>query len=47
MAKSLCCLLIMPLFRIYNVTNMSFNAIRDKKILAKISEFISTCIIES
>ena len=29
----------MPLSRIFNVANMSFNAIRGNKILAKISEF--------
>ena len=29
----------MPFSRIFNVANMSFNAIRKNKILAKISEF--------
>ena len=29
----------MPLLRMFNVTNMSFNAIRENKILAKISRF--------
>ena len=29
----------MPWSRIFNVVNMSFNAIRENKILAKISEF--------
>ena len=28
----------MPLSRIFNVANVSFNAIRENKILAKISE---------
>ena len=29
----------MPLLRFFNVANMSFNAIRDNKILTKIPEF--------
>ena len=29
----------MPKLRIYNVANMSYSAIRENKILAKISEF--------
>ena len=42
MAKSLCRLLIYAYHaqsRISNVENMSFNAIRENKILAKISNF--------
>ena len=35
----------MPKLRISNTENMSFNAIRENKILAKISEF--TVIIDS
>ena len=42
MVNSLCLLLIQvnhALIADFNVTNMSFNAIRENKILAKISEF--------
>ena len=42
MAKSLCRLLIFVSHAVvanFNVANMSFNAIRENKILAKISEF--------
>ena len=42
MAKSFCRLLIQvnqAYVAIFNVANMSFNAIREIKILAKISEF--------
>ena len=42
MAKSFCCLLIQvnhAYVAIFNVANMSFNAIHEIKILAKISEF--------
>ena len=35
----------MPKSRIFNVANMSFNAIRENKILAKISEFTSNLLI--
>ena len=35
----------MPKLRIFNTENMSFNAIHENKILAKISEF--TVIIDS
>ena len=38
MVKSLCHLLI-QVSQIFNVANMSFNAIRENKNLAKISEF--------
>ena len=43
MKKSFCRLLILvnhALVVIFNVANMSFNAIRENKILAKISGFI-------
>ena len=46
MAKSPCRLLINinhALVVIFNVANMSFNAIREEKILAKISEFTVLC----
>ena len=42
MAKSLCCLLMEVnhvLIVNFNVTNMSFDAIRENEILTKISEF--------
>ena len=45
MAKSLFRLLIQvnhAFVAIFNVANMSFNAVRDNKILAKISEFTVT-----
>ena len=32
----------MPLSRIFNVENMSFNAVRENKILTKITEFTVT-----
>ena len=35
----------MPLWRIFYVENMSFNAIRENKILAKISEFTVLILI--
>ena len=35
----------MPLSRIFNVENMSFNAIRENKFNAKISEFTVTMTI--
>ena len=41
MAKLLCRLLIrvnLALFANFHITNMSFNAIRENKVLAKISE---------